>query len=236
MHGDGDVARDRLGARGFDLDELAGLFDQLVAHVVKRAVGRLHDHFLVGEGGERNGAPVDETFAAVNVAALEELDEDGEDGLRVMLVHRERRARPVAGGAKAAELFEDDAALLVAPGPDLFEELVTAEVAAVEFLFAEFALDDGLRGDAGVVGAGYPEGGLALETGAADEDVLQGVVEHVAHRQDAGDVGRRDDDAIGLAIRDDAAGKAVGGLPGGIPLLFDVARFVALADFGHTIS
>jgi hypothetical protein len=34
----------------------------------------------------------------------------------------------------------------------------------------------------------------AFEPGAPDQDVLQRVVEHMAHREHAGDVRRRDDD------------------------------------------
>ena len=51
-------------------------------------------------------------------------------------------------------------------------------------------LDDILRGDAGVVGAGQPENLLAVHARLAGEDVLDGVVEHVSHRQHAGDIGR----------------------------------------------
>ena len=56
-------------------------------------------------------------------------------------------------------------------------------------------LDHGLRGDAGVVGAGHPEGVVALHPPPADQDVLQRVVERVAQVQGAGHVRRRDDDA-----------------------------------------
>jgi hypothetical protein len=55
----------------------------------------------------------------------------------------------------------------------------------------ELALDHHLRGDAGVVGAGNPDGGVAGHAMPAREDVHLGLVEHVAHVQAAGDVGRR---------------------------------------------
>ena len=41
-----------------------------------------------------------------------------------------------------------------------------------------------------MVSSGYPEGVFAHESGATDEDVLDGVVEHVAHVEDSGDVWR----------------------------------------------
>ena len=56
----------------------------------------------------------------------------------------------------------------------------------------------GLRGDAGVVGAGHPQGVVALHAPPADQHVLQRVVEGVAHVQGAGHVRRRDDDGVRL--------------------------------------
>ena len=47
--------------------------------------------------------------------------------------------------------------------------------------FLERLLDRVLRGDAGVVGAGQPENFLAVHARLAGEDVLDGVVEDVAH-------------------------------------------------------
>ena len=48
---------------------------------------------------------------------------------------------------------------------------------------------------------GQPEGGIALHPLEADEDILQGVVQGVAHVQLAGDVGGRHDDGEGLLLR-----------------------------------
>src|SRR5882757_2839493 len=64
----------------------------------------------------------------------------------------------------------------------------------------ELALDHHLGRDAGMVGAGLPEhvaAAHALETG---EHILERVVQRMAHMQGAGDVGRRDHDAIGLGV------------------------------------
>jgi hypothetical protein len=51
-----------------------------------------------------------------------------------------------------------------------------------------------LGGDAGMVGAGHPERGLALHPGAANHQIFQGDKHDVAHVQFAGDVGRRNGD------------------------------------------
>ena len=65
----------------------------------------------------------------------------------------------------------------------------------------QLALDHHLRGDAGMVHARLPQHVLAAHALEADQDVLQRVVERVAHMQRAGDVRRRDDDGEGLGAR-----------------------------------
>ena len=113
------------------------------------------------------------------------------------LVHGEALARPVAGGAEFLELLDDDAAVLLLPLPDLLQEGFATEVVAGLFLLlAELPLDDGLGGDARVVGAGEPEDLVPGLAGAASEDVLKGVVENVTEGQDSGDIRRRDDDRV----------------------------------------
>ena len=76
------------------------------------------------------------------------------------------------------------------------------DVAAARLLpLHQLALDHHLGGDAGVVGAGLPQHVLAAHALEAAQDVLQRVVERMAHVQRAGDVGRRDDDANRAARR-----------------------------------
>ena len=65
---------------------------------------------------------------------------------------------------------------------------------------AELALDHHLRGDAGVVRARLPQRGVAAHAMPARERVHERVLERVAHVQRAGDVRRRQHDAVGLAV------------------------------------
>jgi hypothetical protein len=74
----------------------------------------------------------------------------------------------------------------------LFGEGFAGEVGAGLAFGGELALDHHLRGDAGVVGAGNPEAGVSGHAVPAGEDVHLRLVEHVAHVQAAGDVGRRE--------------------------------------------
>ena len=81
----------------------------------------------------------------------------------------------------------------------MLEKLVARQVALLDALVGQFLHHLGLRGYRGMVGTGYPEGILAFHAGSAHQDVLNGVVEHVAHVEHTRHVGRRDDDAVRLA-------------------------------------
>ena len=74
----------------------------------------------------------------------------------------------------------------------------------VMLLFFSVFLDLHLGGDAGVVGARQPEHFFAVHARLAGEDVLDRVIEHVAHVEHAGDVRRRNDDGISRALGRDA--------------------------------
>ena len=80
-----------------------------------------------------------------------------------------------------------------------FEELFAAEGLAGGAFGDDLFLDHHLGGDAGVVGAREPEGLVAEHAVPADEDVHLGLVEHVAHVEAAGDVGRRQENREGVA-------------------------------------
>lgn len=233
VDGDAGVAHEGFRTGGGDFDEAAGFAGDGVAHGVELGLLWRGDDFLVGDGGEGFRAPVDHAAAAVDEAFVEEVDEDVADFARVVFVHGEALAFPVAGAAEGLQLLDDDAAVFVFPVPDLLEEVLAAEFDAGFAFFAEFAFDDGLGGDAGVVGAGEPEGGFALLAGAADEDVLDGVVEDVAEVEDAGDVGWGDDDGVGFFVRIFVATEASGGGPEVEPFLFDVCWLVGFGEFWH---
>ena len=207
---------------------------QFILHVIKKTLLLRRNHFLIGDRGEGTGAPVDHPGAAINEFLVVELDEDVLDGARVVRVEREAFARPVAGAADLAELLRDDAAEFLFPFPDAGDELLAGEVVARFFLrIADVLFDGGLRGESGVVGAGEPQHLFAFHAGFAAEDVLDGVVEDVAQRQLARDIGRRHDDGVGRlrGVGVGAIDAAV--LPLGVEAVFDLLGLVGGGEFGH---
>ena len=131
----GRVAQDGFGARGGNHDvALIGVVGHVVAEVEQMALFFLVYDFLVAEGGEGLGVPVDHAGAAVDVALVVEGVEDLYHACREDRVHGEGRARPVAAGAQLLQLFENDAAVSVRPVPGVLEEFLSREGVLVDAL------------------------------------------------------------------------------------------------------
>ncbi len=230
IHRDRGVAEHGFGTGGGDGDELfvasslrRFVAHQWVFHVPEMPVDRVHLDFIVGQGGLGRWIPVDQAFAAVDQAILEQLEERLAHGPGADFVHRERLSLPVARAAHGLELVGDDLFVLVLPGLDFFDELLAAVLPAGFHLLVlgqcglalglEAFVHDGLRGDARVVGARQPDGVVPGHAPPAHQHVLQRVVQGVAQVQRGGDVGRGDDDAVRIAGRGRVGVKGVGGLP-----------------------
>ena len=197
MDGHGRVAEERLGPRRRHghARRLTGLgLDDVVANVPEVALHLLVKDFVVADRRLQERVPVHEPLAAAHEAFLEEAEERLADGRRALVVEREPGAIPVAARPEVTELAEDPLLILLLPSPDAVHELLASEVVPRELLLLEEPpLDDRLRGDARVVGAGHPERAIALHPPRAHEHVLERVVEGVAEVERARHVGRRDD-------------------------------------------
>ncbi len=181
MHCDGGVAEHGLGAgRG---DGQVPSVTERIAEVPELAILFLLLRLLVGEGGEAAGAPVDDVVAAVDEVLLVQPDEHLAHRPRESFVEREVGPVPVATGADGLQLFEDGGAGGLDVLPDPIDEGLATEVEARLPVGGQHALDHVLRGDAGVVGARQPEHVAPPHPLEADDGVLDGVVEAVAHVQ-----------------------------------------------------
>ena len=230
MDSNARIAEHRLRARRRDLDVLARLTLYRIAEVPEVALLRLMLDLDVRDGRIARRAPVRDARALVDEAFFIEADKDLADGTAAALVHREALAVPVERGAERTQLEHDAAAELILPVPDALEELLAAELIAVRALLAELALDLCLRRDAGMVAARDPDRVVALHAVVADQDVLQRVVERMAHVQLARDIWRRDDHAVRLLALVDLCVEELVLLPELIPLLLKRLRVINLRD------
>ena len=186
-----------LAARGLNGVDVG--IGHVVAEVVEVALFLLIDDLNIGEGRLCLGVPVDHAQAAIDEALVVEVAEDAEHALAALVVHREGCAVPVARSTEAAQLLEDDAAVLVGPFPSVAEKFFARQLLLLDALLCQAVDHLGFGGDGGMVCARHPAGVLALHAGTANEDVLNRIIEHVAHVEHTRHVGRRDDYGVGLA-------------------------------------
>ena len=234
VHAQRRVPEDRLGPRRGHDQVVRRPIDH-IAQVVELALRLAVDHLFVREGRQRSGVPVDHPHAAVNLPFVIEVYENLDDAPAQRRIHRELRPLPVARRAEAAQLAQDDAAVLLLPLPRMLQKLLARERTLVDPLGFELGHDFRLGGDRRVVGARHPAGVLTLHPRAAHQHVLDRLVEHVAHVQHACHVGGRNYDRIGLPRVGNRVEEAVLH-PVVVPLLFDLLRSVFRCDFHSRLS
>src|SRR5438093_2876893 len=128
--------------------------------------------------------------------------------------------------------------MLFFPFPHFLEKFFASEILTMLDLagFLQSAKHDRFRRDPGVIGAGQPKDFLAIHARLASQNVLDGIVEHVAQRECAGDVGWRNNNRVSGPLLADARGigdKALLVGPKLIPFVLDRLRFVGFGNFRH---
>ena len=221
----------RTGSRN---DQIARAVRQRIADVPQLARLGFVLNLSVGQRSRAVRAPVDDAVALVDKALVVQVYKYLADRLGAALVHGEALAVPVAGGAELFELADNAAAELVLPRPDALQELLTAEVVTGQaLLLAEVLLYFDLGCDTGVVGARHPQCLISLHALGANEDILQGLVECVAHVQLAGNIRRRNNDGVRFLVRIDLGVEEAGIDPELVQLVLDRFRVVGLRQFAH---
>ena len=224
MHRHGGVAEHRLGSRGGDDDGLAGFALDRVAQIPKRSLDLAVFHFQIRDRRLQLRIPVHQPAVAVDQAFFVKRDKGLLHRGGQTVVHGEALARPVERRAEAAQLARDGAAGFRLPLPHALDERVAAQIPAVFAFFRQQPFHHHLCGDAGVIGARLPQRVATLHPAPADQRILDGERQRVAHVQAAGDVRRRDHDGEGRRVRVWVAGEAAGVFPSFIQACLDLGR------------
>ena len=188
----------------------------------------------VAHGGLEHRIPVHQALAPVDQALLVQAHEGLGHRLAQPFVHGEALARPVHAAAHAAHLAGDVAAGFGLPLPDLVDECLAAQVVPRLPLGHELAFHHHLRGNAGVVGAGLPQGVVAPHAVVAGQRIHDGVLEGVAHVQAARHIRRRDDNAVVVAVGVDLGVEMAGLFPALVPAGFDLGGVVGFVHIGSS--
>ena len=221
----GGITQHSLRAGGGD-DEIAAALGQRITDMPHEPVFLGAGDFQVRHGGMQYRVPVDQPLAAIDQPFLVQAHEHVPHRRRQSLVHGEPLARPVHRRAHPPQLPGNRPAGFGFPGPHPVDERLAAQIVSGLALGEQLPFHHHLRGDPRVVGARLPQGVMALHPVVAGQRVHDGVLEGVTHVQGAGDVRRRNHDAVGRAP---AAGRETAlFLPEGVPAGFDGLRFVSL--------
>ena len=202
------IAGERFGTRRRDADivlvkltlRAEGAARDGIADIPEVTVIRLVLDLVVRESRTAAGTPVYDVVAFIDEALIVKLSKDLRDGLRATLVERKALARPVGRIAEHTLLMDDRSAVLLLPFPDALDECLAPEILTALTLLAERLLDDVLSRDAGMVGTGEPKRILTLHTAPPDENILNRLIERMAHVKNARHVRRRNYYGIALAV------------------------------------
>ena len=205
MHGQGGVAQHGFRAGGGDCEKILAVrrmraVAQGVAEAPQAAILLPVLDFQIGNGGAQFRVPVDQPLAPVDQAFLVQADEHFDHCAAEALVQREALPGPIHGGAHAPQLARDMAPGGFFPAPNPLLEGAAANFGAALALGVQLPLHQHLGGDAGMVRARLPERSPAAHPLVADQHVHQAVLEGMPHVQAAGDIGRRNGDAVALAL------------------------------------
>ena len=234
VDGHGGIAQHGLGAGGGQLQHLAGLLDR-VQQMPEAAVLLLVLHLGIRDGGVAVGAPVDHAVAAVDQAFVVQAHEHFLDSLRAAFVHGKALALPVAAAAQLLQLADDAVAVLGLPCPGALQKTIAADHLLGQALGAHSFHHLGFGSNGGVVGAGHPQGGIALHPLGADEDILHGVIHRMAHVQLTGNVRWRHHDGIRFLVRIGLRVEVAAVQPELVDTIFHLTGIVLLCKLFHSV-
>ncbi len=195
------VAQHRLRPRRGDDHYLAVLaaLDR-VGEVPERRLLLAVDHLEIRQRRHAPRAPGDDPLPPVDQPLVVEVLEDVPNRAGRPRIHREVKARPVAGSAQDPKLLPRPTPVAVHVGPDPFQEPFPPQIVAGQPLPRQFLLHDPLAGDPGVVGTREPKCRLAEHPVETGHHVFNGDKERVADVQLAGQIRRGHDHHPGLAV------------------------------------
>ena len=151
-------------------------------------------HFRVRQSRLAAGTPVDDPIASVDQSLFVEIDKYFPHRTRTILVHRERKARPVARNAHLFHLFHNASAVFFFPCPGAFEESFAADILFRQPLFLHLLDDLDFRRDGRMITPRQIQRRIPLHTLETDQCVDDRVVQSMSQMQLSRNIGGRNHD------------------------------------------
>ena len=148
-------------------------------------------YFCVGDGSLAYGTPVDNTGTFVDVSLLIELAEYLQHCIGTALIHGKPFPVPVCRRTQLVELVNDPGTIFFSPVPAFLQESLPAQICLFNAFFFQFVDYLNLCGNCRMVRTRLPESLIALHSLIADQDILHGIIQGMAHMQLSRNIWRR---------------------------------------------
>ena len=158
-------------------------------------------HFRIGQRRLALRTPVDNPASFIDPAFFIQTDKHFLHCFGAALVHRKTLPFPVRGGSQLPELLHDPASVLVLPLPAVFQEFFSSDLVLVDPLLFQHVGNLDLCGDCRMIGSWLPESLVSLHPFEADQNILHGIVQRVAHVQLPCNIWRRHNNTEWFFIR-----------------------------------
>ena len=187
-------------------------------------------HLNIRNSGVAIWAPVGNAGSLINQALFIKADKNLTDSLGTALVHSKTLSIPIQRGTQGTKLAHNTAAKLFLPIPNSLQELLSAQFIAIGAFCPQSTLYLGLSSYTSMVTTRHPQGIVALHTAPANQNILQSVVQCMAHMELASYIWRWDNNAIWFLFFLYNSMKQLVFLPEAIPFLFKAFGVINLGD------
>ena len=202
----------------FDIPQMPGFILMIDFNIAKRRMAMR--------------APVRNPPSLIDKPFFIERNEYFADGTRAYIVHGKPFTAPIAGRTEASDLLFNTAAVFFFPRPNAFQKFFTPYIiTCFPFFFSKLFFHLDLRCDPRMIRTGDPDHVIAFHPFKTHEDILERIVERMAHMKLTRYIGRGHDDAEGLTRRFGFLMEIPFFFPKIIPLLFDFSGIIPFEFF-----
>ena len=209
-----------------------GIGGEIIFQIVQFGLLLLEEHLIVAYGCLVLRIPVHHAQSAVYQPLVIEIDEYLHHALAPLLIHSERSAIPVTGCAQFTQLFQNYASMLLGPLPGVGQKLFSGKIGFSDAFGREFGNHLCFGAYRGMVGSRNPQCVISFHARTPHKNILYGIVEHMPHVKNPGNVRRRYHDSVCRTGIGFGMEKTVFG-PVAVPFVLHFGGVVFLRQFVH---
>ena len=157
--------------------------------------------FIIRDRSLQVCIPIDKPFASVDKVLLEHLKKGGANRTGANRIEGKTGTGPIATGTDFAQLPKNAFLVLIFPFPYSIDEFFSAKLMpGLAIFFLDPAFNHSLSCNPSVISSGHPKNIKPLHSAPTGKNILQGAVKRMTQMKGPGNIWRRYNNAIGLAL------------------------------------